>query len=448
MNRRTTKNLCLTGLFALLTLTTLACNNPAQSNQATSNQLVSKILERRKRHIARYYKVDQLLELLESGSYWFELHNPSDKTVRIEAPDLWYNSSRLKQDLALDASDDPQTKLLKIYKLVQSRHSHSEPLYNTDLMHYPIRFLSTFGTGFCDDVAHVSSSIALQHGYRARIWRLNGHTLPEFYYSSAWHVLDPFKPGLGATYKPNGAIADLKHLVQLAKEDKLAHYNQEVRTTDDNQVTEIRAEQLRSGPNPYLEMLPYERRYFFKRAYVLSTDGHRIRKKPELNRAENFLPQYSSIANYVRVIPLDKQAHSNGKTFEIRDYFPIVAAFIRTSNPSTTAWKSLNSMLVTAESSAWLDQVWTAGEHWSKPGLGSLLSFSHALQHLDHNPSFALILTGPNNSPTTLNRVELITVHYYSRLNTYESPLSLRELEAVGFVITKPSESETPLQPT
>lgn len=61
----------------------------------------------------------------------------------------------------------------------------------TDLPDDPVKILSAYGFGCCDQLAETLAWIWQQEGYQARIALFPFHTAPEVFYNNSWHMLDP-----------------------------------------------------------------------------------------------------------------------------------------------------------------------------------------------------------------------------------------------------------------
>jgi hypothetical protein len=61
----------------------------------------------------------------------------------------------------------------------------------TALPNDPVKILSGYGFGCCDQVAQTLAWIWQQEGYQARVALFAFHTVPEIFYGNAWHMLDP-----------------------------------------------------------------------------------------------------------------------------------------------------------------------------------------------------------------------------------------------------------------
>jgi hypothetical protein len=55
----------------------------------------------------------------------------------------------------------------------------------------PVKILSGYGFGCCDQLAQTLAWIWQQEGYQVRVALFPFHTVPEIFYGNAWHMLDP-----------------------------------------------------------------------------------------------------------------------------------------------------------------------------------------------------------------------------------------------------------------
>ena len=80
---------------------------------------------------------------------------------------------------------------ISAWNYVVNLSKYGEPLSLENWIHDPIIFLNSIGVGYCDDEASVLASIWQWLGYESRVWYLFDHVVPEVYYNSSWHMLDP-----------------------------------------------------------------------------------------------------------------------------------------------------------------------------------------------------------------------------------------------------------------
>lgn len=58
-------------------------------------------------------------------------------------------------------------------------------------IHHPLIQLNSIGYGQCDDLATLLYFIWIRQGFKARIWGLGNHVVPEVYVNGTWQMYDP-----------------------------------------------------------------------------------------------------------------------------------------------------------------------------------------------------------------------------------------------------------------
>lgn len=64
------------------------------------------------------------------------------------------------------------------------------PLQSSEI-HHPLVLLNSLGYGQCDDLSTLLYFIWIKQGFKARIWGLGKHVVPEVYVNGKWQMYDP-----------------------------------------------------------------------------------------------------------------------------------------------------------------------------------------------------------------------------------------------------------------
>ena len=104
--------------------------------------------------------------------------------------------SDIVRDAHSGARDDTDRMFLS-WNFLRSVHYHSEPLFNSNELHDPVKYLNLYGTGFCDDAGNSFCSLnyhanftAQNYGYDPKNRLLHGHVQGELFFQNKWHFMD------------------------------------------------------------------------------------------------------------------------------------------------------------------------------------------------------------------------------------------------------------------
>ena len=147
--------------------------------------------------------------------------------------------------------------------------NHSNPFcsagYNNQIATDPLQILYGYGFGCCEQTAMTLAWLWSGAGYQTHLATMTFHTVPEIFYGSAWHMLDPDHR---VFYRnPDGSIASvdqiLRHPSLVANTPDGVGWNSETMA----HLYEINAPSLRyvpfselysTPPNPLFSLLPQE----------------------------------------------------------------------------------------------------------------------------------------------------------------------------------------------
>ena len=103
---------------------------------------------------------------------------------------FWLTTEKIVSRLKAESPDE-KAFVLKSLAYVHQLSRNSPPLTDDKWIHSPEVFLNSLGKGYCDDRAAALCRIWQQAGLPARIWRLEGHTVPEVQLQGRWQLYDP-----------------------------------------------------------------------------------------------------------------------------------------------------------------------------------------------------------------------------------------------------------------
>ncbi|MCB0569453.1 MAG: hypothetical protein KDC66_06815 [Phaeodactylibacter sp.] len=103
---------------------------------------------------------------------------------------FWLTADKIAAQLQKQ-SPDSLAFVLNSLALVHSLSRNAPPMSTERWMHNPEVLLNSLGQGFCDDRAAALCRIWQAGGLEARIWHLEGHTVPEVKLGGRWQLFDP-----------------------------------------------------------------------------------------------------------------------------------------------------------------------------------------------------------------------------------------------------------------
>lgn len=104
---------------------------------------------------------------------------------------LWNSVPGLLASAGLDQMRSGLEKAKALHALVSRYHSQGSLPLEAGAENDPVKYLSVYGTGICDDAASAQAALAAAAGLPARTWWLSGHVVPEVFADGAWRMLDP-----------------------------------------------------------------------------------------------------------------------------------------------------------------------------------------------------------------------------------------------------------------
>ncbi|RMG40013.1 MAG: hypothetical protein D6719_12200 [Candidatus Dadabacteria bacterium] len=348
------------------------------------------------------------------------------KKLSIKSPEIFYDSSTLKKELLALKNLPEKERAYQLYSFIKKHHHHSTPLYDSFQFHHTARYLSTFGSGYCDDAATAIAYAARELGLKARTWWLTGHVVSEIFYNNSWHLFDADELGV---LKDKGEIAGIDYWIKQAQENRLPRFNDVYSTLYNNRIETDAVLQPQQDWIVTVDLYPGERRFYFKKAYLLTTNGKFLEKR--LNSKQKFFREYRAIGNYVRKIPL--KALVNGKEpVQLTDVFPLSGVFLVTANQD----KLSTLPLIKLDSSLINGVIWQGPQIYFSKGLNAwIYDLSTGVKNLEHLPSFKAEIKNLRKIFKEQPDAYLLAVYFYSVSNARFSPTNLQQLKADGLSI-------------
>ncbi len=329
------------------------------------------VIDSRKNFISKFCRLPELLKEIE-------VEEKSKEALSFLEP------SPLSHYFWPQKFETPREHLKNVFQLVHERHVELPPLYLSNELHCPDRYLNVYGCGASEDLAQVVAGPLSDNRYT--FWIIEGIKGVFFRvpFDGSEHDINLH----GEAFKSASVLREIEPNFS-------------------------KSELLPNAPLPQ----GTERRYL-KELFVVGTDGHQ-KEDFVLSRYEK------TMANFLLLTPL----HGRNE-LAIQNYFPIVAAFV--SLPSSEAALSDKELpLVKTEMKGkvrWLpvERMKTDGnEH-------AYFNATHLLAHLSSHPQRRLELARLGSLG---DKASLVTVHTYCRKNALfnaKNPLKTRQMKADG----------------
>ncbi|MBT4513332.1 MAG: transglutaminase domain-containing protein, partial [Chloroflexi bacterium] len=171
----------------------------------------------------------EFTQVIETSDFTYEIkvdgfRDPANEMVIIENlgdqplvnPRITVNGEKDWFDvkaLALEATRGCKTDEEKVFGIFNFIQSQSHALGGSDDQEglNPVVFFNIYGYGQCAYHSAVVVAMARAIGLKARVWEVFGHTVTEFWYNNAWHMIDT-DIGLYYLMEDNRTIASMKQL--------------------------------------------------------------------------------------------------------------------------------------------------------------------------------------------------------------------------------------------
>jgi hypothetical protein len=192
--------------------------------------------------------------------YQYSIVNKGDQPARVPIlynDVLWNSTQHIVATSGLAEIENETDRALALWRFIIQNRYHYYPVTNAVEEVDVVKYLSVYGYGWCGESALVLAKLADEVGLKGRVWKLQGHVVPEVFADGKWILLDPdrmvyfHKPGdLKAVYGVEELARDKEAFahrfsvaapaVQKRLEPYLTAYMQYVMSTDDNVLNEFK----------------------------------------------------------------------------------------------------------------------------------------------------------------------------------------------------------------
>lgn len=121
----------------------------------------------------------------------------------------WYDVESIAREATRGCRTDEE-KAFGIFNFIQTR-SHALGASDDREGLNPVVYFNVYGYGQCAYHSAVAEAMARAIGLKARVWEVYGHTVTEFWYNNAWHMIDT-DIGLYYLMDDNRTIASIEQL--------------------------------------------------------------------------------------------------------------------------------------------------------------------------------------------------------------------------------------------
>lgn len=368
------------------------------------------IKEQRRAFLRTYNNAPGLLTALENREFRVLFEHLDDAPRQYDIKQFWTIEPAKSELASLDNAGIAE----RLTQFVIEHRAHRFPLFESNVLHSPILFLSGFGTGFCDDAATLLMNLAKQYGLNARtLWLADKdekviHVVTEIFHDHKWRIYDP--DNWGVIRGADGMAVDLAEL-QASIQSGSFEFPMIWRSVAFPQPA---TDQSRNhSTSTTIEAFKGESWLLFDGLYMLSSDG----RYPigGWSSPAQFLDHYrSEMGTMVRIIPV-----KDSEPIKIESLFPVFGLFVRFSSNSNDGDHCKTAIKLDSDTRLWERQY------------RSVCDFPK--QELNHHIYYDLSSTlrvnavwptqsveihgGAGTDATTTSNYELISVHSYSRSN-------------------------------
>ncbi|MEQ8704668.1 MAG: transglutaminase-like domain-containing protein [Phaeodactylibacter sp.] len=124
-------------------------------------------------------------------SQW-QIHNTSEQEVAFSLQldsILFLDRAALSRHIKRNAAT-PEEQIRLAWKIICDYTFNSFSTH-ARYIHAPEMLISSLGHGYCDDMASALALLWQELGFKARVWYLQGHVVPEVFRNGKWQMYDP-----------------------------------------------------------------------------------------------------------------------------------------------------------------------------------------------------------------------------------------------------------------
>jgi transglutaminase superfamily protein len=100
----------------------------------------------------------------------------------------WFDVESIAREATLGCKTDEE-RAFAIFNFVRSNTQHLSPPGDRECLN-PVVFLNVYGHANCGYHSAISVALARAIGMKARVWEVWKHTVNDYWYNNAWHMLD------------------------------------------------------------------------------------------------------------------------------------------------------------------------------------------------------------------------------------------------------------------
>ncbi|MBT4503367.1 MAG: transglutaminase domain-containing protein, partial [Gemmatimonadetes bacterium] len=145
----------------------------------------------------------------------------------------WSSTERMAAEITRGCTTDEE-KAFAIWRWVRGKRFQRSASDRSSL--HPVRLFNVYGYGICGHTAAAMKALGLAAGVPTRVHEIWGHTISEFFWDDAWHVLD----GNGQVFYPkrdNRTLASVDEVGDdpwISERSTLARFTYAYQSKEDN----------------------------------------------------------------------------------------------------------------------------------------------------------------------------------------------------------------------
>lgn len=236
----------------------------------------------------------------------------------------------------------------KAWRFVIDNIEYLPSITGSRKIHHPLTLINSIGFGQCDDLSASLYFIWKSLGFKARVWELGGHVVPEVYADGKWQMYDP---SFQAYYLNNkGEIASVEELVQnqeyiLEPREKISAYTFHYSVSDSFKsvydslkysdfINKYYATTGNNKPNEW-----YENTFIYDRMKFCLPSGASLKVPVYADNIINFKDWFGNESEINYFIKVEFPANSN-------DNINLPLVFVQPKNMSAGSVNQKNMLLI------------------------------------------------------------------------------------------------------
>ena len=188
----------------------------------------------------------------------------------------WFSTERMASEITRGCATDEE-KAFAIWRWVQDKRFQRSATDRSSL--HPVRYFNVYGYGICGHTAAAMKALGLAAGVPSRVHEIWGHTVAEFHFDGAWHVLD----GNGRVFYPkrdNRTLASVDEVGDdpfISRRSPLARFTYAYESREDNYVEHSYDEEIGRDYTMAMTLRPGERLVRHWRPTSGKFEGNQVR---------------------------------------------------------------------------------------------------------------------------------------------------------------------------